>query len=325
MTVFQLAKQIRRKNEPWQKAIQRAKIRYNKNKMTGGTLTPEEHRANIEAKVRAAAREARGAPSPLGLPLEKRRAEIAAEARRKASSYARVTVAAEEEARKERALGAAELSVTVYDREGYPGRGGLTGIYKLQPERFDKGYGVWKHSTAPYFIYYVKSPRPSDSMSIDREDLRGEWWIGDEDKGFIYIQSSAPTPIQEGKSWISAQESEPVEVRISLSYYTTLGVEANASPKDIKMAYHQLALRWHPDKNPGNKEEAEEQFKSITNAYQVLKDDTNRELYDKYGEEMGGRAGGGRRSRKRAHNKKARSPGKRGSRNRRATSRKNRK
>jgi molecular chaperone DnaJ len=74
-------------------------------------------------------------------------------------------------------------------------------------------------------------------------------------------------------------------------FYTILGVERTAADDDIKKAYRKLAMTYHPDKNGGSKE-AEEKFKEITEAYDVLRDPTKRATYDRYGE-AGLRGGGG--------------------------------
>src|SRR5256885_13415430 len=66
-------------------------------------------------------------------------------------------------------------------------------------------------------------------------------------------------------------------------FYNTLGVSRNASDADIKTAYRKLAMTYHPDRNNGSKD-AEEKFKSITEAYDVLRDPDKRALYDRYGE-----------------------------------------
>ena len=67
-------------------------------------------------------------------------------------------------------------------------------------------------------------------------------------------------------------------------YYDVLGVNKNASKDDIKKAYRKLAVKYHPDKNPDNKQ-AEENFKEATEAYEVLGDDQRRRLYDQFGHE----------------------------------------
>lgn len=78
-------------------------------------------------------------------------------------------------------------------------------------------------------------------------------------------------------------------------YYEVLGVEKSADQDTIKKAYRKLAVKYHPDRNPGDKE-AEEKFKEATEAYEILSDDQKRPIYDQYGfaglEGMGQGGGG---------------------------------
>ncbi|KAG8339655.1 DnaJ domain [Trypanosoma vivax] len=82
---------------------------------------------------------------------------------------------------------------------------------------------------------------------------------------------------------------------MGIDYYKVLGIPRNASLSDIKKAYHQLALKYHPDKATSNREEAERRFKEVSEAYDVLSDDSKKKIYDAYGEEglKMGEAGGG--------------------------------
>lgn len=74
-------------------------------------------------------------------------------------------------------------------------------------------------------------------------------------------------------------------------YYEVLGVSKGASADEIKKAYRKMAIKYHPDKNPGDKE-AEEKFKEAAEAYEVLSDDNKKARYDQYGHAGMGGAGG---------------------------------
>ena len=65
-------------------------------------------------------------------------------------------------------------------------------------------------------------------------------------------------------------------------YYDLLGIAKNASKDDIKKAYRIMAMKYHPDRNAGN-EKAEQKFKEINEAYEVLNDDNKRTSYDRFG------------------------------------------
>jgi molecular chaperone DnaJ len=78
-------------------------------------------------------------------------------------------------------------------------------------------------------------------------------------------------------------------------YYVVLGVERSATPDDVKKAYRKLAVKYHPDKNPGDKS-AEDKFKELGEAYEILSNPDKRAAYDRYGHQafsQGGGFGGG--------------------------------
>ncbi len=78
-------------------------------------------------------------------------------------------------------------------------------------------------------------------------------------------------------------------------YYEVLGVSRQASADEIKKAYRKMAIQYHPDKNPGNKE-AEDKFKEAAEAYEILSSPEKKQKYDQFGHQAfsgGGGAGGG--------------------------------
>jgi molecular chaperone DnaJ len=75
-------------------------------------------------------------------------------------------------------------------------------------------------------------------------------------------------------------------------YYEVLGIDRQATDQTIKSAYRKLAMQYHPDRNPENKQESEEKFKEITEAYSVLADSQKRAAYDRFGHAGVGSPGG---------------------------------
>src|SRR5215468_2689325 len=75
-------------------------------------------------------------------------------------------------------------------------------------------------------------------------------------------------------------------------YYETLEVERNADDSKLKTAFRKLAMKWHPDRNPGDAE-SELRFKEINEAYEVLKDGDKRAAYDRFGHAAFEQGGGG--------------------------------
>src|SRR5262249_18250094 len=81
----------------------------------------------------------------------------------------------------------------------------------------------------------------------------------------------------------AAEESIGWEAGMSKRcYYETLEVERAASDADLKAAFRKLAMKWHPDRNPGDAS-CEQRFKEINEAYEVLKDSDKRAAYDRFG------------------------------------------
>jgi DnaJ family protein B protein 4 len=90
---------------------------------------------------------------------------------------------------------------------------------------------------------------------------------------------------EKGRKRKREEEDDHDDGEMGVDYYTVLKVGKTASDEDLKKAYRKLAMKWHPDKNPNNKKEAEAKFKQISEAYEVLSDPQKRAIYDQEGEE----------------------------------------
>ncbi|XP_075497069.1 chaperone protein dnaJ A7A, chloroplastic-like [Primulina tabacum] len=112
------------------------------------------------------------------------------------------------------------------------------------------------------------------SSTIKPLASRSSTLFSQESLNFLFIWGSYRNPYQ--------RRGSRLLVRADKDYYSVLGVSKNASKSDIKTVYRKLARSYHPDvnKEPG----AEQKFKEIGNAYEVLSDDEKRSVYDKYGE-----------------------------------------
>ena len=75
-------------------------------------------------------------------------------------------------------------------------------------------------------------------------------------------------------------------------YYDILGLSKSASDSEIKSSYRKLAMKYHPDRNPGDKK-AEEKFKEISESYEILKDPQKKSAYDQYGHAAFSQGSGG--------------------------------
>src|SRR6185503_943770 len=84
------------------------------------------------------------------------------------------------------------------------------------------------------------------------------------------------------RNWKPKTRNQGLKLSSKRDYYEVLDVRREANDQELKQAYRRLALKYHPDKNPGN-HEAEERFKELNEAYQVLSQAELRERYDRFG------------------------------------------
>ncbi|XP_022857408.1 chaperone protein dnaJ A7A, chloroplastic-like [Olea europaea var. sylvestris] len=134
----------------------------------------------------------------------------------------------------------------------------------VQPQFMSRSFIINKFSTSPLcFSSRIRSLSSPSSTFLSQKSLSALFRLGS------YNNSRQ-------------QRRTRLVVRADRDYYTVLGVSKNASKSEIKSAYRKLARNYHPDVN--KEPNAEEKFKEISNAYEVLSDDEKRSIYDRYGE-----------------------------------------
>ena len=150
---------------------------------------------------------------------------------------------------------------------------------------------------------HVEAMNLAGKHVADGETVEGLWALGEaqqaadkyEDAVRTFERAVEAAPSDE-ETKLAKQKLRQAQVALKQSkeknYYKILGIPRNAKSKEIKKAYRELALKWHPDKNAENKEEAEKMFHDIGEAYEVLSDEELRAKYDR-GEEVFENQGGG--------------------------------
>lgn len=109
----------------------------------------------------------------------------------------------------------------------------------------------------------------------------------------VWLLAEEPAVHRARMSYTQVRNRDDDEPSTSRSHYETLGVARDASLADIRKAYRVLALRWHPDKNPGcDRDEVSRKFVEIGAAYEVLSDEQKRAAYDRGGMDLVNRRGG---------------------------------
>ena len=150
--------------------------------------------------------------------------------------------------------------------------------------------------------------KEAEKLVQEGEAIEYKWALGDAltaadkyDEAIRVLQNAAEELPENSELRQKANEKiQEAQVALKQSkeknYYKILGIARTAASKEIKKAYRELALKWHPDKNADNKEEAEKMFQDIGEAYEVLSDDEMRAKYDRgepVFENQGGGGGGG--------------------------------
>jgi DnaJ homolog subfamily C member 3 len=149
---------------------------------------------------------------------------------------------------------------------------------------------------------FAKARETAQAHLDQDETLEGLWTLGEilqsvekHDEAVRFFQRAVEVA-KDAEVKEAKQKLHTAQVALKQSkeknYYKILGVARNASKKEIKRAYRELALKWHPDKNSENQEQAEKMFHDINEAHEVLTDDEMRGRYDR-GENVFENQGGG--------------------------------
>ncbi|OQR93183.1 hypothetical protein THRCLA_08506 [Thraustotheca clavata] len=129
-----------------------------------------------------------------------------------------------------------------------------------------------------YLIQHPSKPRANETNSAKDNQKKRQFQLKE-----VPPQEDLSPLLATSEGYVRLDQYLLLKITFSMDYYELLGVSRGASDQEIKKAYRKLAMKWHPDKNKSNRDEAQSKFHEISEAYDVLSDPEKRALFDQYG------------------------------------------